>query len=307
MRFKQLRSIELLDVVATPTGFIFWEALGTLPSLANLTLKAIDPEFDPAYAPDNSNSQTGGPKYFVALESLCVTGSFFFIQHLLGFIDSPHLKSIEVNPVISHVLNDHQPEDFFTPSTTIIATKWSQSLMNLVISSRSHGTGSAQPYAISKSLMLLTALHEMQTFRLFNWRMENMNNDVKRLVMSWPKLRTLRLSLNQLVSLSTLRIIAKNCPELRYLDIRLDISTIPPFDTSSKILRHNLEVLTLGRAYLVDTISQPMLECQIKVAQHLDLIFPYLKSIEVQPKDVTWSGIRDLVHLCQNAGLRRVK
>jgi hypothetical protein len=37
------------------------------------------------------------------------------------------------------------------------------------------------------------------------------------------------------------------------------------------------------------------------VARHLDLIFPYLKSIEMQPIDDTWSEIRHLVMLCRDA------
>ena len=129
---------------------------------------------------------------------------------------------------------------------------------------------------------------------------------MRRLAMSWPNLRTLRLPLKEtLISLSTLRIIAENCPELRCLEIRLDTSTIPPSDTSSKSLRHNLEVLTVGRVQLEP--SQTMLECQIQVARYLDSIFPYLKSIKVRPKgpkDVVWSGIVDLVKLCQD--IRRV-
>ena len=66
----------------------------------------------------------------------------------------------------------------------------------------------------------------MQTFHVKDWSMENVDDDVRRL----PKLRTLRLPHKQtFISLSTLRIIAENCPELRYLDIRLDTSTIPSF------------------------------------------------------------------------------
>ena len=302
--FKQLRSLELLDAIFM-SNFALLEVLGTLPRLANLTLKVIDP-------PEDSSSQNEGQRYFVALESLSVTGSFFLIQHILGFIDSPWLKSIEVYPVINYVRNGHEPEDLFTPSMTIIASKWSQSLNNLVIGSwstnvrvRDHRRD-AHRFAISKSLMLLIDLHEMQSFHLQSWRMENSDNGVRQLVMSWPKIRILRLPLNRTpISLSTLGIIAENCPELRHLQVQLDTSTIPLFDTSSKSLRHKLEVLTVGDS--TATPSQTMLECQIQVTQHLDSIFPYLKSIEVSPSNVTWSGIRDLVRLCQDASLRRVK
>ena len=299
VRFKQLRSLEL-SVTVFMSDFVLWELLGTLPSLANLTLKAINPASHPAHVPENSNSQTGGPKYFEALESLCVTGSFFLIQHLLGFIDSPCLKTIKFYPVINHVLNEHEhnePDNLFTPSMTIVASKWSQSLKNLLIHSSSSGT--AHRYAIPKCLMLLTDFHEMQTFQLKGGKMENMDDDVRSLVMSWPKLIFLRLPLSQtFVSLSTLRIIAKNCPALRFLSIRLDASITPPFDTSSKSLHHKLEVLTVGKVQ--PSIAPTSLKCQIEVARYLDLIFPYLKSIEMHPDNVTWSGIRDLVKLCQD-------
>ena len=296
---KQLRSLELSNAVFM-SDFTLLEVLGTLPSLENLTLKAVDPETHPANAPENSNSQSGGRKYFEALETVSIMG-FSLIQHLLGFIDSPCLKSIIVSPVIDQLRNNHEPEpeDLLTPSMTIITSKWSQSLKNLDIDS-----SFAHRYAPSKCVMLLADFHEIQTFHLMNWRTVNMDDDVRRLVTSWPNLRTLRLPLIEtFISLSTLRIIAESCPELRCLEIRLDISTIPPFDTSSKSLRHNLEVLTVRRVQP----SQTMLECQTQAARYLDSIFPYLKSTKVRPEnpnDVVWSGILDLVKLCQD--IRRV-
>ena len=225
------------------SDFGLWEVLGSLPLLANFTLQAIDPESHPTHAPQNSKSQSGGPKYFEALKSLCITGSFFLIWHLLGFIDSPCLKSIEIYPVINP---NHEPKDFFAPSMTVVASKWSQSLKNLVIESSSNDT--VQCYPISKYLiLLLTILHVMQTFHLKDWEMKSLNDDVRGLVKLWPKLRTLNLDRTP-ISLSTLRIIAESCPELCHLHIWLDVSTIPPFDTSSKSLHHNLEVLTVVRA-----------------------------------------------------------
>ena len=128
---------------------------------------------------------------------------------------------------------------------------------------------------------------------------------MRRLAKSWPKLRTFILKLylrplNQtFVSLTTLRILADNCPELRYLHIPLDISTIPPFDDiSSKGLHHKLKSLSLGSPGGVFSPDQSMLQCQIQVAQRLDLIFPYLETIYVH--NVDWWGIRDLVKLCQD-------
>ena len=218
VHFKQLRSLELSNAVFM-SDFVLLEVLGTLPFLENLTLKAIDPASHPANAPENSNNQSGGSNYyFNALESLSVTGSFFFIQHLLGFIDSTYLKLIYVYPVLSLVRfkHDRELEDIFAPSMAIIASKWSQSLKTLGIGSVSTAE-STRRYALSKSLMMLTTLHEMRTFFIIGWRMENMDADVRRLVMSWPKLRTLRLPLKQsFISLLTLKIIAENCPELRH-------------------------------------------------------------------------------------------
>ena len=293
--FKQLRSLELVDAVFM-SDFAVLEVLGTLPSLEKFTLTAIDPH--PVHAPEKSSGQSEGPSYFVALESLCVTGSFFLIQHVLGFIDSPWLKSIEIYPVVDHVRINREPDDLFTPSTTIVASKWAQSLKNLVIGSWS--SAMAHRNAILKCL---TDLHEMERFILMDWELENIDDDVRQLVMSWPKLRTLGLPLDQkCISMSTLRIIAENCPKLRRLQVRLDISVIPPFDTTGRSLHHKLEVLTLGRSF-----TRKKLESQIKVTQHLDLIFPYLEAIEVQPNDKTWSGIRDLLYLCQNASRRRVE
>ena len=90
VHFKQLRSLVLSDVVVV-RDFGSWEVLGTLPSLTNLAVTNFDAESHPAHAPENSNSQSGGPKYFKTLESLSVTGLFFLIEHLLGIIDSPYI------------------------------------------------------------------------------------------------------------------------------------------------------------------------------------------------------------------------
>ena len=305
VHFKQLRSLLLEDAVFM-TDFSLWEVLGTLPSLENLTLEANNPAYHPAHAPENSNSQSGGLRYFAALESLRVTGSFFLVQHLLNFIDSPCLKSIDVFTVFStdRVRNDHDhAEDLLAPSMTIVASKWSQSLMKLIISSEQLRNGIT--HRNSRFLTSLTDLHEIREFKLLGWTMEDNDDVVRRLAKSWPKLRTFILKLylrplNQtFVSLTTLRILADNCPELRYLHIPLDISTIPPFDDiSSKSLHHKLKSLSLGSPGRVHSPDQSMLQCQIQVARCLDLIFPYLETIYVH--NVDWWGIRDLVKLCQD-------
>jgi hypothetical protein len=299
VHFKELRSLELSDAVFT-TDFSLLEVLGTLPSLENFTLEDGNPEPHPTHTPKNSNSQSRGLRYFDTLESLCVTGSFFLTQHILGFIDSPCLKSIELNPVFNHSKHEPDLEDLLTPSMSIMASKWSQSLKELLI-----GTCvlvRAPRNGISKCLNLLMVLHELQTFQLLGWRMENKDDVIRRLVMSWPKLRTLAVfppSHDQtFISLSTLKIIAESCPELRHLSIQLDTATIPPFDISSKSLAHKLEVLTaVGKTH--PHVTETSL--QIRMARHLDSIFPYLKSIEMQfETNATWSGIRDLVKLCQD-------
>ena len=299
INFKQLRSLELSGAVFM-TDHGLWEVFGTLPSLENLTLAANNPASHPSpsptHLPENPNdSQSGDPRYFEALESLHVTGSFFLIRRLLDFISSPCLKSIEVHPVINQVRDELEPEEYLNPSMTIVASKWSQSLKNFVIYSSSTDT---KRHEFSKLVVFFKDLHNMETFRV-DWRMKNWD-DLKRLLTSWPKLRILNLN-QTLVILSTLRSIAENCPQLRHLHIRLSTSTIPPFP--SKSLCHNLEVLTVGEGH---RSSQTTMEYQIKVTRYLDLIFPYLKSIEV-PEDVFWLGIRDLVHLCRDAGLNRVE
>jgi hypothetical protein len=284
VHFEQLRSLELSDAVIMK-DFALWEVIGKLPFLENLTLKATDPDSHPSS--DKSNNRSGGPKYFDALETLCVTGSFFLIEHLLGFIDSPWLKSIKVFPIMPYTRNDHDG-DLFTTSMTIIASKCSQFLEELVIGTNRPGHRTA----ILKSLMLLTDFHEMQTFTLTGWRLANADDDLRGLVMSWPKLRTLDFGQTP-ISLSTLRIVAESCPELHSAQISLDISIIPPFDTSSKRLSHSLEVLTVSGV----SPSNKARKHEIQVSRHLDLIFPYLKSIKVQ--DDSYTKIHDLIQLCQ--------
>ena len=306
--FYQLRSLLLFDAVFM-SDFSLLEVLGTLPLLESLTLIANDPESHPAHAPENSNCQNGGLRYFEALESLYIAGSFPLIQHLLGFVDSSCLKSIKVYPLVNNVSDserEHDPGDFLLPFVTIFATKWSQSLTNLTISPDSP-TASGFTHRNSKFLTLLANLCEIREFDLMGWDMENIDDAVRRLAKSWPKLRslalgTIRQPLNQtFVSLSTLRIIADNCPELHYLHIPLDISTFPPFDdfSTKNGSRHNLEVLRLGGPGGVHPPDQTILECQIQVARHLDLIFPYLKTI-LRTHDEKCSGIHHLVKLCQD-------
>ena len=311
IHFKRL---QFLSVEVFMIDSSLWEILGTLPSLKTLTLKANDPESHPVHAPENSNSQSG-LKYFTALEDLNITGSLFLIQHLLNFIDSPFLKSIGVYPCVNRVHNDSEREydlgDVLTPFMTIVATKWSQSLTNLNISPMAGASGFV--HRNSKFLTLLTDLHEIRGFHLLGCTTENNDEAARCMAKSWPKLKSLvlgvlRLPRNQtFVSLSTLRIIADNCPELHYLHIPLDISIIPPFDdfSTKNGPRHNLEFLGLGGPGGPGGGPPPddtMLECQIQVARHLDFMFPYLKTINVHNEK--WTTIRDLVKFCQD--IRRI-
>ena len=303
VHFKNLRSLKLLNAVFM-ADFSLWEVLGTLPSLENLNMEIDDPESYLVRAPENTNRQSGGLRYFNALESLHVTGPFSLIQHLLGSIDSPCLKSIKISPYQKNSERERDPGDLLTPSMTILASKWSLSLKEVKIGKDSIGI----THRNSKFLMPLVDLHEIEKFDLVGWRMEKNNDALRCLTMSWPKLKYLGLvsclsasSPNQIsISLSNLRIIAENCPELRVLDIELDIDTIPPFDDiSSKILCHELEVLVLRGVH--QPIAQISLERQIQTARHLDLIFPYVNSINWDAQDRIWSGICDLVKLCQDA------
>ena len=289
VHFEQLRSIELSDAVLM-RDFALFEVLGALPILENLTLKATEPTSFPVYDnPENSNGGSGDPnlKYFDALVTLCVTGSFFLIEHLLNFIDSTWLKSIKVFPIMPRD-RDELEEDPFTPSMTIIASKWSQFLEELVIGSSRVSSRTAS----SKCLMLLTDFHEMQTFNLIGWRMKNADDDMRSLVMSWPKLTALDFSRTP-ISLSTLRIIAENCPNLLSVQISLNVFIIPAFDASSKRLDHELEDLTLSKVS-----PQIALDRQIQVSRHLDLMFPYL--ISIKTGDSSCGNIPQLARLCQD-------
>ena len=135
--------------------------------------------------PDTYGLQVHPSTYFriAQQQSSVLFPSLRRLHFTLG--DSSCLKLINVYRVIDY---DDEPEVLFTPSMTMIASKWSQCLKSLVIES-----STARRHAISKCLMLLTDLHEMQTFHLKDWRMEDMDDDVSRLVMLWPKLVTLKL------------------------------------------------------------------------------------------------------------------
>ena len=138
--------------------------------MVDLTLIIEEPGSYSARAFEGSISRSGGPRYFDTLESLFFRGPFFLIQHLLGLIDSSCLKSFYVSPLVSHVLNnEHEPDDLFTPSMTIISSKWAQFLEKLQVDIEWDN----DRYPILKSLLLLTDLHVLQTFCLSGWRMEN--------------------------------------------------------------------------------------------------------------------------------------
>ena len=210
-----------------------------------------------------------------------------------------------MSSVIDRVRNGHDhAEELLTPSMKIIASKSSRSLINLFISSKPIAIDNGITHRNSRLLTSLSGLHEIRKFSLLGWTMENIDDAVRRLAKSWPKLRTFTLGLlryldQTFVSISTLRLIADNCPELEILDIPLDISTIPPFDDISiKNLPHNLEVLSLGSLGGVPPPDQTILKCQIQVARCLDLIFPYLEIISGY--DEYLSEISDLVKLCQD-------
>jgi len=318
-QFKQLRSLELSDA-AFMNKFVLCDVIGALPSLANLTLKAISSQAEAhcAYVPERLDSENGSPECFNTLETLRVTGSLRLILDLLNFIQSPGLKSIEVHLAIDWKLRVYEarrgsvqsePDYDFARSIAMVGSKWPQSLENLVIGQ--YNVGNSNPpkpgncSIFSNSMIVpLMNLHEMQTFHLKDWKIgqigsTNMDDDVRRLVISWPKLTTLILPVDQTpISLLTLRMIAENCPELRYLQTQLDVSTIPPSDTASAALCHKLGVLSMASSL---RFSSTTLQSQVHVARHLDSMFPYLESIKTHfGFNTGWLEIYELVKLCQD-------
>ena len=205
VQFKQLRSVELSNA-ALMTDFSLWKTLGTLPSLKNFTVEVDDPESHPAHAPENSNGQSGGLRYFDALESLHFTGPFFVIPHL---IDSPCLESIEVSPCHHDSEREHEPGDLLTPSMMIVASKWSRPLKELKIGKYQIGI----THRNSKFLMPLVDLHELRKLDLVGWRMEKNNDALRRL--SW----TLN-GISILSHLSMMPLAKSLCHKLDFLVLR---------------------------------------------------------------------------------------
>jgi len=122
-----------------------------------------------------------------------------------------------------------------------------------------------------------------------------MDDDVRRLVLSWPKLETS----SHWQSIYFLVDFEDNCREL---------SCIASFANSIGYFYHPIFRYlyqkplaqfagAVGKAQ-PSTSTQTWMEYQIQVTRYLDLIFLYMKSIEVlqvPSKDKIWLGIRDLV------------
>ena len=159
-------------------------------------------------------ARVGTQVFYSSRKSICYRPLLFHPKsprfHGLSMLKISHRRSIQLSIMI--VIMNMNSKDLFIPSMMVVASKWSQSLKNLVICSILCGI--RWPFrhhnAISKCLILLTDLYKIQIFHLIGWRIENMDNDVRCLVKSWPKLRTLKmLPFNEtFISLSTLRIIA---------------------------------------------------------------------------------------------------
>ncbi|KAF8801973.1 hypothetical protein BYT27DRAFT_7261409 [Phlegmacium glaucopus] len=132
------------------------------------------------------------------------------------------------------------------------------------------------------------------------------------LVQSWPNLTTLILPVDHVsISLLTLGIIAENCPELRYLQIQLDASTIPPFNNpASAVLCKNTNAALCHKLGVLSVAHDPYTARKLQgrqvrhsVARYLDSMFP-LVSIEMldesNPAIKTWSEVYELMRLFQD-------
>ncbi|TFK32155.1 hypothetical protein BDQ12DRAFT_728910 [Crucibulum laeve] len=149
-------------------------------------------------------------------------------------------------------------------------------------------------------LLPLSQLKKLELLQIRNWKVKTLNETLQKIAPSWYRMRTLEFPLGDYsspVDLSTVRIIAESSPELRSLQLCIDLQSIPAIPRlRNYTLNHPLEVLSAGS--LVTAKDAHDLR---KVARQLNILFPNIRTVQTHPgeNEDQWTHIHDLLVTCQ--------
>ena len=283
IRFEHLNMLELSGM-GEAINLEIVERIGSLPWLVNLAIDFTDSRMDPLV-------QDIGLK---DLNSLMVTASVPFIQALLSRIATTQLETF-VAVVPSNPPADKK--DFLTK----VVDRWKDTLRRIALVHQQLEETPAEHLHID-ALVPLVPLRKLTYLRLEGYAMELTDENISDMAIAWPEIDTLLLPFISAIqprpTISSLRILARRCPNLRYLTIPLNTGDLPTFVSIGvpHAPVHELHTLTIASA------DDPWdLRDLLHIARHVDYLFPKLKSLFSYEGHGAerWMQVHDMIQMYQ--------
>lgn len=283
IQFEHLNLLELSGM-GEAINLEIVERIGSLPWLDNLAIDFTDSRMEPLVHDIGLKD----------LNSLMVTAPIPFIQALLSHIATTQLETFVA------VVPSNPPADKKEFLTKVV-DRWKDTLRRIALVHQQIEETPVEHLHID-ALAPLVPLRKLTYLRLEGYAMELTDEHISDMAMAWPEMNALLLPFISAVhprpTISSLRILARLCPKLRYLTIPLNTGDLPPFNSTGvpHTPAHDLHTLTIASA------DDPWdLRDLLHVARHIDYLFPKLRTMfAYEGRDAErWMQVHDMIQMYQ--------
>jgi len=283
IRFEHLSSLDLSGM-GEAINLEILERIGSLPWLLNLAIDFTDSRMEPLVKDIGLKD----------LNSLLIIAPVPFIQALLSHIATTLLETfVSVVPSIPPA----DKKEFLTG----VVDRWKNTLRRMALAHQQIEETPVEHLHIDIFIPLVP-LRKLTYLRLEGYAMELTDENISDMAIAWPEIDTLILpfisAIHPRPTITSLRILARRCPKLRFLVIPLNTELLPPFISTGVPYTPTHELQNLSIASADDPWD---LRDLLHVARHIDYLFPKLKSlIPYEGHDVErWVQVHDMIQMYQ--------
>jgi len=284
VKFEHLNLLQLSGM-GDAINLEIMEKIGSLPWLVNLGIDFTESPMAPLV-------QDIGLK---DLNSLMITAPAPFIQAFLS-----HIATTQLETFIA-VVPSNPPADKKEFLTKVV-DRWGSTLRRIELLHQQLEEPAAIEHLHIDALAALVPLRKLTCLRLDGYAMELTDENISDMAIAWPEMITLLLPFISAIrprpTMSSLRLFARLCPNLRYLTLPLNIGDPEPFISTGVAHTpvHNLHTLTIASA------DDPLdLRDLLHIARHIDYLFPKLKSLFPYDRHDAdrWIQVHDMIQMYQ--------
>ena len=283
IRFEHLSWLELSGM-GEAVNLEIVERIGALPWMVDLAIDFTDSRMEALV-------QDIGLKN---LNSLMITASVPFVQAFLSHIATTQLETfIAVLP--------SNPTDDKKEFLTKVVDRWKDTLHHIALVHQQVEEFPLEHLDID-TLAPLVPLRKLTYLRLEGYTMELTDDNISDMTIAWPEMDTMLLPFIDAIrphpTIASLRTIASQCPNLRYLTIPLNTLDLAPFIPTGALHTPAHELHTLTIASTDDPWDPRDL---LHAAQHIDNLFLKLKFLSLYegPDTDRWMQMHDIIQMYQ--------